>query len=181
MFAVRNVSLLSLQLRKEDIDISVLNALPQEVRQEIIEEYKLEIASIKPEVKTVQKPPEKKSIFSCLSYEQMKQALKVWLQSEQKPGDFDVQMLGEYFRELAVDRKIGVLRDSLNFLHRYVLCSIVSWNFLCKFVFRNIGKQNCGLWHRAYFSVVNMAQEGMVTRYGNTLLVNRSFPCCTNC
>lgn len=102
--------------------MSVLNALPQDVRHEIIKEYKLEnVTSTKKkvEVETVEKQPEKKSIFNSLSYEQLKQAIRVWLCSESTPGDFDIQMLGEFFRELAMDRRIGVLRDTLNFLHRY--------------------------------------------------------------
>lgn len=65
-----------------------------------------------------EKSDRKQSIFSQLSYDQLKDAISVWLKSATHPDDFDVQMLGEYFRELAVDRKIEVLHPLVNFLHR---------------------------------------------------------------
>lgn len=125
-FKIKNSSTDTHKLKKEEIDVNVLNALPQDVREEIIKEYKLEYvppntsSSVCTDTEKSEEKPQTKSIFSRLNYEELKQAIKVWLRSETKPRDFDVEMLGEYFRQLATERKIVVLRNALNFLHRYL-------------------------------------------------------------
>lgn len=117
--------------------MTVLKALPQDLRQEIIKEYKLEdiINAKKKEnkAKPVEKPPESKSLFSSFNYEQLKHAIKTWIHSESKPGNYDVRLLGEHFRELAINRKIGILNNLLKFLHRYFITRLLTIVFLTKF------------------------------------------------
>lgn len=119
-----------------------------------------------------------------MSYEQLKDAIKVWMKSTTNPDDFDVQMLGEYCKELALDRKIEVLHPLVNFLHRYFKKNNIynRMGFLLKMFnfYRSLSKANCKSWHKAYFFIINSVEEGMVARYGNTLLVKRSFSCCGN-
>jgi hypothetical protein len=157
---------LQLQIRKEDVDLEVLKELPQEIRDEVIKEYNLEatVAAVaKPAPPPLKKetaaPPAKKSPFSGLQWCQLKPVLYKWMSSEPKPSEVDVNMLGEHFRQLAVDRNIEMLKVAMNFLHR------------------TFSSLDCD-WHRAYRDIVDLTQQGMVARYGATLHVNRTFPCC---
>ncbi|XP_044261651.1 DNA repair protein Rev1 [Tribolium madens] len=149
-----------LEMKPTEVDPEVLKELPPEIRAEIIKEYNL---APKPPVKKSLtwpqiKPPVKKSPFSGLTWPQIKPILHKWLQSEQKPDDYDVTLLGEHFRQLAIDRDIDWLPTAMNFLYR------------------NFGEMNC-FWHKAYHKIVDLVQQGMVARYGGTLLIKRDFDC----
>ncbi|KAJ8956255.1 hypothetical protein NQ318_014989 [Aromia moschata] len=168
----------------EEIDLEVLNELPEELRREIIKEYGLESkvkdvpSSSCPKREDNKKnadvlekineaPPRnetgdgraKRSPFSNLTWDQIKPVIKEWIRSSETPAELDVEMLAEHFKNLAIDREIEILKVVFNFLHR------------------TFSSLNCS-WHRAYFTIVNVTQEGMVARYGRTLMVQRSFKCC---
>ncbi|XP_072383055.1 DNA repair protein Rev1 [Diabrotica undecimpunctata] len=177
-----------LKQNPHNIDMQVFNQLPENLKQEIIREYNLEeqvtlsqenslpncqqntlIQDAKPEIperktktssqESVEQESSKKSPFNNLSWDQIKPIIKKWTASEESPCDFDTEMLAEHFKQLAINRKIEVLMSVFNFLHR---------------VFSEL---NCS-WHNSYFKMVNITQEGMVARYGRTLLVKRRFNCC---
>ncbi|CAH1107539.1 unnamed protein product [Psylliodes chrysocephalus] len=163
----------------QQIDMDVLNELPEDIRKEIMREYNLQEA-VKPEgkkrksqkqkcgkqsnqkidsekyldVDTIQKYP-----FKNLTWDQIKPIIKKWMESDENPYEFDIEMIAEHFKQLAIDRKIEVLPKMFSYLHR------------------NFSALNC-IWHEAYFKIVNITQEGMVARYGGTLLVQRQFECC---
>uniref|UniRef100_A0A6P7GAB9 DNA repair protein REV1 n=1 Tax=Diabrotica virgifera virgifera TaxID=50390 RepID=A0A6P7GAB9_DIAVI len=177
-----------LKQNPHNIDMQVFNQLPENLKQEIIREYHLEdqvtlsqensfpncqqntpIQDTKPETperkiksssqESVSQESSKKSPFRNLSWDQIKPIIKKWTVSEASPCDFDTEMLAEHFKQLAINRKIEVLMSVFNFLHRF------------------FSELNCS-WHDAYFKMVNTTQEGMVARYGRTLLVQRRFNCC---
>ncbi|XP_057670736.1 DNA repair protein REV1 [Diorhabda carinulata] len=162
------------------IDINVLNELPEGLRDEIIKEYKLNIKvkdkpQTKPDIKSNQlvqtedtenvttKNNKSENVqtspFSNLTWDQIKPIIKKWTESEESPSDTDIEMIAIHFKLLAVNRQIEILMSVFNFLYR---------------MFASL---NCN-WHQAYFKIVNTTQEGMVARYGHTLLVQRQFPCC---
>ncbi|KAJ8967010.1 hypothetical protein NQ314_003127 [Rhamnusium bicolor] len=166
----------------EEIDLNVLNELPEELRNEIIKQYKLEhkikestnssppkLEETKAECPRIQEntqgPVKNDSIndkanpFSKLPWDKIKPIIKQWVHSADKPSQMDTEMLASHFRQLAIDREIETLKSVFNFLHR---------------IFSEL---NCH-WHKAYFSIVNITQEGMVARYGGTLMVKRKFDCC---
>lgn len=61
---------------------------------------------------------EKTSAFSKLNWDQLKEVVRVWLQSEAEPKEFDIHLLAEYLKELAINRKIERLHIMFNFLYR---------------------------------------------------------------
>ncbi|KAJ8916575.1 hypothetical protein NQ315_000219 [Exocentrus adspersus] len=159
-------------LGNPQIDLNVLNELPEELRNEIIKEYgldfklgecamKLQPKTLENESKTQEQSFDvpKKNLFSGLSWEQIKPIIRKWVESSDEPSEVDVVMLAEHFQQLAIDREIDLLKSVFNFLHR------VFTGLSCK-------------WHKAYFLIVNIVQGGMVARYGGTLMVNRRFECC---
>ncbi|XP_060534356.1 DNA repair protein REV1 [Cylas formicarius] len=97
--------------------------------------------------------------FRKLSWDEIKSAIKIWIESENEPSEIDVEMLGQHFRRWALERKIEVLKRAYNFLYR---------------VFSRL---DC-TWHKAYYAAVDVMQTGMVERYGSILYVNTSFECC---
>lgn len=127
---------------------------------------------------TTEPKVENKSAFHQLKAEQVKEAVRSWLSSEKEPKKCDVNMLADFFKELALNRKIECLLPMFNFLHRYATKTYFLFFFIRNFVCRNVSKKRCGQWHRAYFEIVNTTQQGMVAMYGNTLLVPLEFPCC---
>lgn len=163
--------------KNNNIDLEVLNELPEDLRIEIMNEYNLNqgtiISQIKSQkkgehdfqapqvqiVKKYSKNMKNKSLFEGLSWEELKEALKTWLASEAEPLEFDINLISAYFRQLAITREIEYLKVIFSFLHR------------------NLAKMNCK-WHQAYLSMVNVMQQGMVARYGATLMVQRKFQCC---
>ncbi|KAJ8980821.1 hypothetical protein NQ317_000554 [Molorchus minor] len=145
----------------EEIDLSVLNELPEDLRNEIIKEYQLEdkiqvsVPSTSSDVKNTEqasKYPENLNLKN-------ESETNKWIQSSERPSEFDVNMIAEHFKQLAIDREIDVLKVIFNFLHR------------------TFSDLNCH-WHNAYYSMVNVVQQGMVMRYGGTLMVDRKFGCC---
>ena len=56
--------------------------------------------------------------FADLDYEDLKSLLRNWIKNELDPKDIDVGMLSDYFRTLALDRKLGRLHPLLNLIHR---------------------------------------------------------------
>ncbi|EFA04888.1 DNA repair protein REV1-like Protein [Tribolium castaneum] len=152
----------SVEIKKAEVDLNVLQELPPEIRAEIIKEYNLETPAPKPPLESPETaPPAKKSPFSGLNWPQLKPILYKWLQSEQKPDNYDVVLLGEHFRQSAITRDIDWLPTAMNFLYR------------------NFAQMNC-CWHKAYHKIVDLVQQGMVARYGGTLLIKRDFDC-LNC
>ncbi|KAG5864710.1 hypothetical protein JTB14_028543 [Gonioctena quinquepunctata] len=160
---------------KYEIDLRVLNELPEELRREIMSEYELE-TSVLSTSKVVEPTrtghmviPQKHVTkaftkteqihFVNLTWEQVKHVIKKWMESGDDPEQVDVDMIASYFKRLALNRQIESLKGMFSFLHR------------------NFSELNCN-WHKAYFKVVNFMQEGMVARYGVTLMVLRKFHCC---
>ncbi|CAH1118562.1 unnamed protein product [Phaedon cochleariae] len=171
------------------IDMDVLKELPEELREEIIKEYQLNVKKVeaqdttsKPasrienkvsqsekQVYQVEKilppkptntvPMSRKSPFANLTWEQVKPIIKKWTQSGDEPSNIDIEMIADHFKHLAIDRKIEILQSAFNFLHR--IFSVLTCN-----------------WHAAYFKIVDIMQQGMVARYGGTLAVKRKFECC---
>lgn len=143
------------------MDVEVLQALPQEIRDEIIKEYNLQLPLIKPkpvmEEKLVEIP--KISPFRNLEWDQIKPIIYEWVKVEAEPSKLDVDMLAEHFHKLAINRKIETLKIALNFLHRN---------------FSNLG---CS-WHKAFKDILSLTQQGMVATYGGTLYINKKFVCC---
>ncbi|KAK9892482.1 hypothetical protein WA026_020472 [Henosepilachna vigintioctopunctata] len=154
-------------LRSQNIDMDILHELPEELQNEIRIEYKQQIqlngknkkSLIKNKITEAKETQQKRSIFEGLNWKDLKAVLKAWMNSEAKPKKVDVEIISGYFRQLAINRKIEFLKMTLNFVHR-------------RFI-----KMNCE-WHRAYLSIVNTTQQGMVAQYGGTLLVERKFDCC---
>ncbi|CAG9857578.1 unnamed protein product [Phyllotreta striolata] len=155
-------------LKSCKIDVNVLNELPDDIRKEIIEEYNLQesvaIECKRNDGELTRNNGENnerfvENRFENLSWNEIKPIIKKWIESDEFPYDIDIEMIAEHFKRLAIDRKIETLPAIFNFLHR------------------NFSSLNCA-WHEAYYKMVNIAQEGMVARYGNTLLVKRRFPCC---
>lgn len=134
-------------MNSNDIDLAVLNELPEDIKKEIMETYKLDSRASTPrsfdenststnteKIKNVnltvssscsigssvynEAPPESKSAFHRLNSDQVKEALRTWLSSENEPKQFDISMLADYFKELALNRKIEFLQVIFNFLHR---------------------------------------------------------------
>ncbi|KAF5284610.1 hypothetical protein FQA39_LY16968 [Lamprigera yunnana] len=146
-----------------DMDLNVLNELPLEVQQEIIEEYKLE-GKIRVDLPKNDEPAQQKNTsntnyFEKIQWTDLKPILINWLQSTSSPKEVDVQMLAEHLKNLAMDRKIEPLKATLSFLYRHIS-----------------GLGSCS-WHDAYYVIINMVQQGMVARYGSTLLVQSNFCC----
>lgn len=146
--------------KKEEVDLNVLKELPAEIRDEIIKEYNLEseIPQPKRPVLPSEPRPVKKSPFSGLQWYQLKPILQQWIQTDPKPNDYDVTLLGEHFRQSAIDRDIDWLPIAM------------------KFLYRNFGQLDCN-WHKAYYKIVDLVQQGMVARYGGTLVLKREFSC----
>ncbi|XP_076256420.1 rev1 DNA directed polymerase isoform X2 [Rhynchophorus ferrugineus] len=154
----------------KQIDYSVLNELPEEIQKEILEEYGISVKQTSPN--NFQDIPNKVeeqedgnmkntllSPFANLTWEQIKPGIKAWIKTEREPSTVDVDMLGSHLRQLALDRNIEIVHTCFKFLYR---------------VFSTL---NCS-WHRAYFSLVNAVQQGMVARYGKLLYLKNNFPCC---
>nr|XP_023016559.1 DNA repair protein REV1 [Leptinotarsa decemlineata] len=160
---------------KGEIDLGVLSELPEELRKEIMKEYKLEStipSTSKIEMETQKKPVKirhkhsnkgqtqsRSHPFKNLTWDQFKPVIEKWTLSGENPRQVDVEMIANHFKKLALDRKIESLKITFSFLHR--LFSVLNCN-----------------WHGAYFKIVNIMQEGMVARYGGTLMVRRKFQCC---
>lgn len=62
-----------------------------------------------------------KTGFHMLNQEDFKVALIKWLNSKKGPQETDIKILGEYFRELAINKEINKLIVSIKFLFRYAL------------------------------------------------------------
>nr|CAI5829294.1 unnamed protein product [Callosobruchus analis] len=156
-------------LAEHEIDLKVLNELPEDLRNEIIKEYHLEsklnqaskVCDVQPQSSQKAKAPanKSKSPFTNMSWEQIKPVVKKWIATEKEPADVDTEMIADHFRQMALDRKIEQLHKIFRYLHR---------------AFSSL---TCP-WHAAYMSMVNIMQQGMVARYGNTLMVQRNFECC---
>ncbi|CAG9767888.1 unnamed protein product [Ceutorhynchus assimilis] len=159
---------------RSQIDMDVLKELPEDIRREVMKEYRFDInppvdleKSQKPDVakpknmgnlsETSQRT--KYSPFANQTWEQIKEGIKIWIKSETDPSNVDVEMLADHLRQLALDRRIEILQSCFNFLHR------------------NFSKLSCS-WHQAYFSLVDAVQQGMVARYGKVLHLEREFFCC---
>lgn len=132
-----------------DIDLNVLNELPEDLRKEIIKDYQLEekiFANIKKESpnddlnksfikEAVNEKHNKrnKSPFKNLPWEQIKPIIEDWTNHETKPLNVDVMMLAEHFKELAIHRKIELLQKMFNYLHRLIfnfnLNSLINFKF----------------------------------------------------
>lgn len=143
------------------MDLEVLQALPPEIREEVIKEYNLQIPPTNPK-RIIEEEPignSAMSPFSNLEWDEIKPIIYEWMKAEKEPSKMDVEMLAEHFRELAMNRKIETLKIALNFLHR------------------NFSKLGC-YWHKAFKDILSLAQQGMVVKYGSTLLINEEFICC---
>lgn len=145
-----------------EIDLNVLKELPADMQQQVIKEYKLDPGIITEQVKVVLQDFNETSVrnaFDGIACDQLKPIVLNWLNSTSAPKEVDVEMLAEHFKALAIHRKIEELKVMLSFLYRHVaklgLCS----------------------WHEAYWTIVDAVQQGMVARYGSTLLVDRNFCC----
>lgn len=136
------------------IDLDVLNQLPDDLRLDIIKEYNLNLGENK-----IPKTESKKSPFTGMQWHQLKPVLYDWLRCGKSPADVDIAMLGDFLKQLAINRQIEMLGIVFNFLRR------------------NVDKLDCQ-WHNAYFKLANCMQEGMVARYGSTLFISRDFDCC---
>lgn len=107
----------------------MVNELPEDIKNEIIETYKLDSRASTPrnfdECSTTSScctelKVENKSTFHRLTPEQVKDALRSWVSSEKEPKSFDISMLAQFFKELALNREIERLDPMFRFLHRYV-------------------------------------------------------------
>ncbi|RZC35538.1 DNA repair protein REV1 [Asbolus verrucosus] len=155
-----------LQHKQVEIDFEVLKELPQDIRDEVIREYNLDVDLAKPKPQPaaedkilVPTETKKRSHFEGLQWCQLRPILYAWMKSEKEPANVDVEMLGEHFKQLALDRQIDMLKIAFNFLHR------------------TFGQLDCR-WHRAYHAIVDLTQQGMLARYGSMLFVNKDFDCC---
>lgn len=108
-----------------DIDLAVLNELPEDIKKEIINTYKLDSRASTPRsfdersTTTISEPKiEIKSVFHQFSSEQVKEAVRSWLSSDNEPRQFDIFMLADFLKELALNRNIECLHPLVNFLHR---------------------------------------------------------------
>lgn len=61
--------------------------------------------------------------------EELKKALREWMETHKEPKEIDVNLLGEYFKQLAIDRKIEDLKKLLSLFYRYayeyILCVLI--------------------------------------------------------
>ncbi|VEN59386.1 unnamed protein product [Callosobruchus maculatus] len=156
-------------LSPHEIDLKVLNELPEDLRNEIIKEYQLERklnqvpkvgdVQLQSSQETKASTRKSKSPFTNMSWEQIKPVLNKWIATEKEPADVDTEMIANHFRQMALDRKIEQLHKIFRYLHR---------------IFSGL---TCP-WHAAYMSMVNIMQQGMVAKYGNTLMVQTNFECC---
>ncbi|KAF5284254.1 hypothetical protein FQR65_LT00254 [Abscondita terminalis] len=144
------------KIPKINVDLSVLKELPEEIQAQIIKEYKLDprVAAKRDEVI---EPKEKPSAFDRINWDDLKPILLRWLESTNAPKEVDINMLGEHFKTLAVDRKIERLKVGLNFLYRH------------------IAQMGSCQWHDAYWTIVDLAQQGMVHGTAALLWLNETF------
>ncbi|XP_065169068.1 DNA repair protein Rev1 isoform X2 [Atheta coriaria] len=80
--------------------------------------------------------------FDSLSHEDFMNMFANWFQSHSKPLKVDVDMLGKYFKQMAMQRRIEKLYIYAKYLHR------------------NINEKNDCDWHKAYENIVGFLQEG---------------------
>lgn len=130
------------------IELSVLDELPKDIRNEVVKEYNLtslpststacieERLSCSPDTEVLQstgvavtetalelretgkKCSRRIQYFSDLTWKELKEMFIVWLKAETIPKPVDVSMLGEYVKQMALDRQIEQLEVLLRFLHR---------------------------------------------------------------
>ncbi|KAK5638274.1 hypothetical protein RI129_012569 [Pyrocoelia pectoralis] len=188
------------------IDLNMLDELPEHIKVEVIKEYKLEhnawvkhyekdrndpcalslslrgvsmveTANARSGVpkyssvvyyKNINKlvpisvPVEEKSPFDSLTLDELRPLILKWLESTTTPNNIDTTLLANHLKKLAIDRKIEQLKVILNFLYRH------------------ISRLGSCPWHDAYWKLIDIVQEGMVARYGSTILVERNFCCPTH-
>ncbi|XP_025834219.1 DNA repair protein REV1 [Agrilus planipennis] len=136
----------------KNIDVEVLKELPEDIRNEILNEYKISMEEfqqkvniivskanntdisntvitddkVKPSTSSTTKKEEnvqssitkKKLSFADLEWDELKNLIESWIHSETKPLNCDITRLGEYLKDLAINRKIETLHVLVKFLHR---------------------------------------------------------------
>lgn len=192
-----------------DIDMTVLAALPVEIQQEILAQYKepinnapaassgaqsspatteknielknspaiaerniklknsLTIAEINKlkNIPVLQRDenfftePVENCMFFGIDAKHIRKIIHDWVLSEKTPMTCDVQMLGQYFKQLALDKKINELYVMLIFLHN------------------EISTTNKCEWHKSYLKIADLAQEGMLMSYKKKIKVCKTFNC----
>ncbi|GJQ78066.1 Rev1 [Trypoxylus dichotomus] len=163
----------------KSIDLNILKELPVDLQKEIIQEYNLPVifnetekssvgsnagvtnvhnATLKESKDSQNRELKKKKSFADLNKEELKTLLKNWINNQEIPKDFDIDMLGTFCTELVQQRKLEYLFSIVNFLYRH------------------ISTKNCK-WHDAYGKLLNYFQETMLLTYGNTLFVPNGFSC----
>lgn len=113
--------------------------MPEDIKSEIVKAYKLDSRASTPRsfddcsvASSAELKLETKSAFHQLNANQVKEAIRNWLSSEKEPKQFDTSMLANFFKELALNRKIEYLQAMFNFLHRYVILFLLFfYTFLC--------------------------------------------------
>nr|CAH7744684.1 unnamed protein product [Callosobruchus chinensis] len=115
-------------LGQHEIDLKVLNELPEDLRKEIIKEYQLEsklnqvskVGGVQPQSSQKTKASTKKSAspFTSMSWDQIKPVVNKWIASENEPAEVDTEMIANHFRQMAMDRKIEQLHKIFRYLHR---------------------------------------------------------------
>lgn len=118
----------------EEIDLSVLDNLPSEIREEILRDQNvlrknLEVAgSRKSTARKIEndfidkpsKPVMKVSEENILAISDWRAILINWIESTDEPVDYDTNVIVGYFVEFLNDGRLSEIHLTLRFLHRFV-------------------------------------------------------------
>lgn len=136
------------------IDPNVLNALPDELRLEILNEYGVNALEKKDEpVRNETKI--KESAWSKLSLREVRTMIKEWVASVEVPQNCDIDMLSSYLVELVEKKKIEDVAIVLKCLQRHI---------------KDVRSSDSN-WSNTFKNIVNDVQCTMLIVYGKCLLI----------
>lgn len=146
-----------------DLDEEVLAALPEDIRQEVLQTYRPSSSSEvqRDVVVTNLKSPTTEqvdtSLCSSMTADEVRALVKEWVSCEDMPQPCDVRMLADYLERQVASRNIDDM-------HLVVKC-----------LYRCVYKKNSTVWQEAYQTIINKVQDTMLVVYGATLKLQDSF------
>ncbi|XP_021918564.1 DNA repair protein REV1 isoform X2 [Zootermopsis nevadensis] len=146
-----------------DLDEEVLAALPEDIRQEILQtcQSSSNLQVQKDEVVTNMKSPVIEqvdmSLYNSMTVNQVRSLMKEWVSCEDTPQPCDVSMLADYLERQVASRNIDDIILVVRCLYRCVY------------------KKKSGVWQEAYHNIMKKVQDMMLVVYGAKLKLQDTF------
>ncbi|CAH0388778.1 unnamed protein product [Bemisia tabaci] len=172
-----NLAVYEADLTLSQVDKSFLEALPNDLRQEVISDFKSRASekkaaeqsrtmigvgeksdAVPTSTSKVTDDDDAEELDFSLSIKEIRKLIKEWTQSEEKPTEFDINIFSKYLVHLACSKDLEHLLQILNMLYRLLA------------VKKEIS------WKRAYSVMVEAVQGAMMQTYNSKLMVNEFFP-----